>query len=188
MVAFSFARPCRPHCPRNTQAQEGSRRRRRCCSCCAAHGPRERTSRVYGVTGISIFVSPQFKPSLQHKKDGCPLKSAPQSFQGTLFDPILPLPPSHECMGTRRSSFSSCPSQLMLHLPCALRRNRYLTLERTQLPAGKPDPVSPAQCLHHRARCLPYWLWSAALRRIDANSTNWLEYHPPMAQETRLWQ
>ena len=48
--------------------------------------------------------------------------------------------------------------------------------------------VKPAQCPHHRRRCLPLWLRTAVLGRIDANSSKGLEYHLPMTRERGLWQ
>ena len=104
-------------------------------------------------------------------------------YLGTLFDPFLPLPPPHTCKNGWRSCFSTRISQVMLHLPCALRRIRYRKLKRAQLPADIPKPVWPALCPQKRPRCLPLWLRSAVLGRSDARSSKGLDYHLPWMRE-----
>ena len=126
--------------------------------------------------------------SLPQEHDGCPVKSFPQAFLGTLCDPFLPLPPLHTCKNVRRRCFSSRICTTHLHLPYVLRRIRYLKFKRTQLPAEVPNPVRPAHCPQHRPRRLPLWLRSAVLGRSDARSSKGLEYHLPRTRERAVWQ
>ena len=102
---------------------------------------------------------------------------------GTLFDPFLPLPPARVCKNAWRSCFSTRFSQLMLHLPCALRRNLYRDVGQ-QLTGGR--------CCHHPAPPPPRALFAlltsecrgAQMRRklddrarvphrVDAKTSDW---------------
>jgi len=138
-----------------------------------------------------VFVSTLVLASCERERseyDGCPLKSFPQTFLGTLFDPFLPLPPPHTCKNGWPRASPSRFSTTHVYPPCALRSIAHREFKRIQLPADKPKPVWPAHCPQKRPRCLPCWSRSAVLGRSDASSSKGLEYHLPRTRERAVWQ